>query len=338
MFSKKPRQNLRAKVRALLTFVLLTPFLFVSIVVAPSAHALCTTAPTNVVATYASSSTATISWTAPTPCSGVTISNYTVRRTQSGSSAVSTSWSSGSNSSQTASGTPYTFTSLSSSKYYGFYVVANYSDGGKSAAPSSWVASSGAMSNSLYTGSVLTGLTSTFSAVTRTTTGFTVNVTNYSTSYTYTVSASNGAIASKGAASGSTLPITVSGLAQNASSTLTVTTARSGYSSVPATQAGQALTLATVTIGSVTPTLTGATYTVSTTGIATLGTITVSDTTNPARVLTNNLASGTYTIGNALGGDAISISVAWGTPSSGYTVAGPTTASTTALIQHGLRG
>ena len=48
MFSKKPRQNLRAKVRALLTFALLTPFLLVSIVVAPSAHAsvtyLCSTA------------------------------------------------------------------------------------------------------------------------------------------------------------------------------------------------------------------------------------------------------------------------------------------------------
>ena len=85
------------------------------------------------------------------------------------------------------------------------------------------------------------GLTPTFSTVNPSNTGFTLSVTNYNSAYTYNVTTSSGTIA-KGVASGSNLPLTVSGLIAGQSATVTVSTARTGYSTVSATTSGTAST------------------------------------------------------------------------------------------------
>ena len=181
------------------------------------------------------------------------------------------------------------------------------------------------------TTALLSALTPTFDTPVRTATGFTVNVTNYNSSYSFTPSVSSGSVTS-GAASGTTLPITVSGVSAGASSTLTVGTSRSGYTAGTATVTGTALSSASLTIATPTRTSTGATYTLTNTG-ATVGAITVSDTTKPSTTLTNALSGSTYTISGADPGDQISVSVPW-TAASGYTCGGScanATATTSAL-------
>lgn len=85
------------------------------------------------------------------------------------------------------------------------------------------------------------GLTPTFSTVNPSNTGFTLSVTNYNSAYTYNVTTSSGTIA-KGVASGSNLPLTVSGLIAGQSATATVSTVRTGYTTVSATVSGTAST------------------------------------------------------------------------------------------------
>lgn len=75
---------------------------------------------------------------------------------------------------------------------------------------------------------LLTGLTPSFGTNTATCGGFTGSVTNYSTSYTWGISVNTGSV-SWGTASGATRPFTVTGVANNTSATVTVTTSRSGY-------------------------------------------------------------------------------------------------------------
>jgi uncharacterized repeat protein (TIGR02543 family) len=95
-------------------------------------------------------------------------------------------------------------------------------------------------------------LTPTFDTPVRTADGFTVNVTNYSNSYTWTSGGATGtgATVTFGTASGSNLPITVSGLAANTSSTLTINNSRSGYGNGTATVSGTSLPTLTVTYDS----------------------------------------------------------------------------------------
>lgn len=85
--------------------------------------------------------------------------------------------------------------------------------------------------------------TPTFSSPVPTAAGFTVNVTNYDANWTWTPSVDSGSVAA-GTASGSTLPLTVSGLAPGASATVTVDTTRTGYVNGSATVAGAALFIA----------------------------------------------------------------------------------------------
>ncbi len=70
--------------------------------------------------------------------------------------------------------------------------------------------------------------TPTVSSVTPTFGGFTFNVTNYSSNYTFSLSTTSGS-ATAGTPSGSSLPVTVSGLSSGASATVSITTTRSGY-------------------------------------------------------------------------------------------------------------
>ena len=89
-------------------------------------------------------------------------------------------------------------------------------------------------------------LTPTFDTPVRTAGGFTVNVTNYDANYTWTPSVSSGSV-SAGTPSGLMLPLTVTGLSAGASSTVTVTTSRSGYLNGSASVSGQAKSTQTVT-------------------------------------------------------------------------------------------
>jgi len=85
----------------------------------------------------------------------------------------------------------------------------------------------------------LAALTPVFDTPVSTADGFTVNVTNYDSAYTWAESVDAGSV-SAGTASGSTLPLTVTGLSAGASATITVTTTRTGYNSGSATVTGQA--------------------------------------------------------------------------------------------------
>ena len=72
------------------------------------------------------------------------------------------------------------------------------------------------------------GLVPLFDTPVPTANGFTVNVINYRNTFSYSTSVTNGGSVAVGSASGSTLPITVSGLGTGAASTLTVFTTRAG--------------------------------------------------------------------------------------------------------------
>ena len=81
---------------------------------------------------------------------------------------------------------------------------------------------------STSTTSLAAALTPTVSSVTPTFGGFTFNVTNYDSAYTFSLSATSGT-ATAGTASGNSLPITVSGLSSGQSATVSISTTRSGY-------------------------------------------------------------------------------------------------------------
>lgn len=84
--------------------------------------------------------------------------------------------------------------------------------------------------------------TPTFSAATSTADGFTFAISNYSNSYTYSFTATNGATASQSAGN-----VTVTGLSSSGASTVTVSAARSGYRTTSATVSGRALDTTTTT-------------------------------------------------------------------------------------------
>lgn len=84
--------------------------------------------------------------------------------------------------------------------------------------------------------------TPTFSATTSTADGFTFAISNYSNSYTYSFTATNGATASQSAGN-----VTVTGLSSSGASTVTVSAARSGYRTTSATVSGRALDTTTTT-------------------------------------------------------------------------------------------
>ena len=88
---------------------------------------------------------------------------------------------------------------------------------------------------------LLTGVAPTFAAGTRTTDGFTFQISNYDPTATYGFSATNGAIVT---VTGS--QVVVSGLAPGQSSDVTVTASSAGYTTASATQTGSALLLETV--------------------------------------------------------------------------------------------
>ena len=96
---------------------------------------------------------------------------------------------------------------------------------------------------SASTTSLRAALVSTFSTTTQQFGGFSFNVTNYSASFSYSYSSTAGTVTA-GNATGANLPITVTGLANGQSATVTVTTTRSGYATGTATRTGSAKTSA----------------------------------------------------------------------------------------------
>ena len=85
------------------------------------------------------------------------------------------------------------------------------------------------------------GLTPSFSGASPTATGFTLNIINYDASYTFNVTTSAGTVV-KGVASGSTLPVTVSGITAGQSATVTASAVRTGFATMSATATGTAST------------------------------------------------------------------------------------------------
>lgn len=85
--------------------------------------------------------------------------------------------------------------------------------------------------------------TPTFDTPVKTADGFTVNVTNWDNSWTWSPSVSSGTVVA-GTASGSTLPLTVTGLSSGSSATVTVSTSRSGYANGDGIVLGAALSSA----------------------------------------------------------------------------------------------
>lgn len=174
-------------------------------------------APTIGTATATGTTTATVTYTAPGSNGGATITTYTATSSPGGVTGSI---------SQAGSGT-ISITGLTAGTSYTFTVVATNSVGDSS--PS-------AASNSITTTpGTATGLVPTFSSVTTATTGFTVSVTNYNASYSWTVSVTSPAtveISSSGL-------ITVAGLSgQGTQATVTVTTSRTGYTTQSASVTG----------------------------------------------------------------------------------------------------
>jgi hypothetical protein len=118
-----------------------------------------------------------------------------------------------------------------------------------------------------FTGSALTGaaLTPTFGMATKTADGLTVSITNYDADYTFvapTVDVDNGSVS--GVVVEGTYQITVTGLTNGQSVTITQTTTRTGYFDGSATITGSALKAAlTPTFGTATKTADGLTVSIT---------------------------------------------------------------------------
>ncbi len=94
--------------------------------------------------------------------------------------------------------------------------------------------------------SAIAGLPATFDTATATAGGFTINISNYSADYAFTATVDTGTV-TVGVASGSTLPLTVTGLAPGESATISVVSTRLGYTTVSTMVAGSAISNKTVT-------------------------------------------------------------------------------------------
>jgi hypothetical protein len=99
--------------------------------------------------------------------------------------------------------------------------------------------------SAVFTASTTTSLgaalTPSLGAATGTADGFTFNITNYDAAYTWGKSTTSGTV-TFGTPSGSTYPVTVTGLAAGASATVTITTTRTNYNGGTADRAGTANT------------------------------------------------------------------------------------------------
>jgi uncharacterized repeat protein (TIGR02543 family) len=163
-----------------------------------------------------------------------------------------------------------------------------------------------------------TALTPAFSQVVQTATGFTVSITNYSSSYTWPTPTVSAGTLSVAAAVGSSQLLTVTGLAPGSSSTITVTNTRSGYTGGSATVSGSSnfsndttLSALTLSSGTLSPTFASATETYTVTVANSVSSITITPTahqinaTIQARVGSNSYSL--VTSGSASGALALSI-------------------------------
>lgn len=101
-------------------------------------------------------------------------------------------------------------------------------------------------SGAVMTSGIATGLTPTLDTPVRTADGFTINVTNYDATYTWTPTVTAGTVTA-GAASGTTLPLTITGLGAAGAATVTMTTSRLGYTNGTATASRPGAATQTVT-------------------------------------------------------------------------------------------
>jgi hypothetical protein len=118
---------------------------------------------------------------------------------------------------------------------------------------------SASSSGGTYSTQAGAALTPTFGTNTSQVAGFTGSITNYNSSWTWSIATSAGVV-SWGTPSGSSYPFTVSGLSASQSATVTVTTSRTGYSNGSAQTVGSAQAPVTYTVnwnangGTVSPT------------------------------------------------------------------------------------
>lgn len=113
--------------------------------------------------------------------------------------------------------------------------------------------------NTSFTYSNTPGLEASLGTPTATSDGFTVAISNYDPSYTWSASVTNGGAASIGSISGSSASVSITGLAPSTSATLTVATNRTGYSTGISTASGTSSAGAALsfTIGTATSTESG---------------------------------------------------------------------------------
>jgi len=204
--------------------------------------------PTSVVATSGNTSLA-VTWTAPTSTGGSNITNYLVK--YSSNNGVAGSWTRwGKTTVITA--TACTVTGLANGTAYVIKVVAQNAVG---TSPSS--------ANSAPATPLGAALTPAFGSTTATANGFTVQVTNYSSAYTWAGTAT----ASGSVAISSTGLVTVTGVAAGTSATATITTTKAntvgGSAAVTATATSLLGAALTPTFGSTTATANGFTVQVT---------------------------------------------------------------------------
>jgi titin len=184
---------------------------------------------------------ATVSWTAPTSTGASGITGYTIKCSANGGGFTQCA-------TPGASATSATITGLTNGSAYTFVVTAVNSNGtGIASAPSNSVTP------------LAPGTAPTFGSVTSTATGFTSSIANFDSGANYTATATNGATVML---SGST--VTVTGLSNGASSTVTVTVTKSGQTTVNSNVTGAALlTGVAPTFSGVTRTSTGFSFTIT---------------------------------------------------------------------------
>lgn len=196
----------------------------------PSCGSPATTPPAPAAPTgIAENGQVTLTVTAPSSTGGSAITGYKVSQSLSNSAGF-TDVALGTCTTITTAGT-CTVTGLTNGTPYYFKVTAaNIVGSGTPSAASAAITPAGMV------------LTPTFSAPVATATGFTVNITNYNNSYTFTPSliAGAGSAVASAATNSTTLPITVSGVTAGAA-TLQVATSRTGYTPGASTVSGNAL-------------------------------------------------------------------------------------------------
>lgn len=180
-------------------------------------------------------------------------------------------------------------------------------------------------SSTSSTSALNAALTPAFGTYTQTASGFTVQITNYSSSYTWGRSATNGASVS---ISNSGL-VTVSGLAAGASSVATITTTRSGYVGGSAATVSTAALLGALTpsFGTYTPTSDG--FTVAITNYDTAYTWAGTATRSGTVAITGTNGNGLATITGVAANTASVATIT--TTRSGYSSGSAATSSTTSL-------